>query len=449
MPNLRPVSGPTYFPHGRASHFRGGDGVNNINTDLSRSRLSANNSGVRIRSTRRPNFLSTLSPRFSGSGNPSFSAQHGPFGLAPPSENGPRSSIDPSPSLSSYSLHTSNPAPGFPLSLNEILSAQTRQQLADSDFSTHDFLDELVNRNFSSPALPLQVQRTETPPPVPTEPWRIPTRRSPWRSSQTNDDISYPSVLRPEHPDAAIPASLRGSFDRDNMPVTRRISRSSALSSDLDGDVVETHASGSEQRQQDARRGTQTDTNSSRKRKRAEPQQAKNTEKSIFSLQDGDSPFSDRRDTGVEVIDLGDTEDVPDLGVTEVEGNNVLFKGFQCVICMDDTSDLTVTHCGKSSLSSCFTTPSLLSFCQQAGAGHRPYTQPHRRLTRLVGHLFCGECLHSSLQIDTNKKICPICRQKVDVKQGTNGKFSAKTKGFYPLRLKLMPAKRRGKNAAR
>ncbi len=123
------------------------------------------------------------------------------------------------------------------------------------------------------------------------------------------------------------------------MPVTRRISRSSALSSDLDGDVVEIHASGSEQRRQD----------SSRKRKRAEPQQAKNPEKSTLGLQDGDSPFSDRKDTGVEVIDLGDTEDVPDLGVTEVEGNKVHFKGFQCVICMDDTSDLTVTHCGKSS----------------------------------------------------------------------------------------------------
>ncbi|KAK0622973.1 hypothetical protein B0T14DRAFT_426750, partial [Immersiella caudata] len=64
-----------------------------------------------------------------------------------------------------------------------------------------------------------------------------------------------------------------------------------------------------------------------------------------------------------------------------------------------------------------------------------------------LGHLFCGECLHSSLQIDASKKICPICRQKVE-QRPLSGKFSAKAKGYYPLQLRLMSKKSLGKRAA-
>ncbi|KAJ4304116.1 hypothetical protein N0V88_001726 [Collariella sp. IMI 366227] len=53
------------------------------------------------------------------------------------------------------------------------------------------------------------------------------------------------------------------------------------------------------------------------------------------------------------------------------------------------------------------------------------------------GHLFCSECLHSALNIDPSRRICPICRQKID-NLPQSGKFTSKNKGFYPLELKLM-----------
>lgn len=72
---------------------------------------------------------------------------------------------------------------------------------------------------------------------------------------------------------------------------------------------------------------------------------------------------------------------------------------FQCAICMDDCTDLTVTHCG---------------------------------------HLFCAECLHSALHIEATRNKCPICRTKIDNKD--RNAYSTKTKGFWPLELKLMTA---------
>ncbi|KAH8674114.1 hypothetical protein BX600DRAFT_226325 [Xylariales sp. PMI_506] len=84
--------------------------------------------------------------------------------------------------------------------------------------------------------------------------------------------------------------------------------------------------------------------------------------------------------------------------------NRVKLSKFQCVICMDDVANLTVTHCG---------------------------------------HLFCSECLHSSLHIDSVKKTCPVCRTKVDVKAKSGARQSKNT--FYHLELKLMTANRKGK----
>ncbi|KAG6101270.1 hypothetical protein E4U30_002518 [Claviceps sp. LM220 group G6] len=80
---------------------------------------------------------------------------------------------------------------------------------------------------------------------------------------------------------------------------------------------------------------------------------------------------------------------------------------FQCVICMDNVSTLTVTHCG---------------------------------------HLYCAQCLHSSLYAEATKNKCPMCRAKIDVKERTL--YTSKTKGFWPLELKLMTAAKKGKRKA-
>lgn len=105
-------------------------------------------------------------------------------------------------------------------------------------------------------------------------------------------------------------------------------------------------------------------------------------------------------------IDLSNADEVPEEFLAPKVDNRVKLGNFQCVICMDDVSALTVTHCG---------------------------------------HLFCSECLHSSLHIDSMKKTCPVCRTKVDLKD----KKSKNTKSYYHLELKVMTATKKGKQPAR
>ncbi|KAI0542210.1 hypothetical protein GGR58DRAFT_497195 [Xylaria digitata] len=122
---------------------------------------------------------------------------------------------------------------------------------------------------------------------------------------------------------------------------------------------------------------------------------------------DQPSPFDDdempglKGHDGSETIDLSNATEVPaELMASRVD-NRVKIGKFQCVICMDDTTFLTVTHCG---------------------------------------HLFCSECLHSSLHIDSMKRTCPVCRSKVDLR---DKKKTAKS--YYHLELKLMTRKKQGK----
>jgi len=61
--------------------------------------------------------------------------------------------------------------------------------------------------------------------------------------------------------------------------------------------------------------------------------------------------------------------------------------------------------------------------------------------------LFCSECLHSGLNIHPNKRVCPVCRQKID-KLPQNGRFGPKAKGYYPLELKLVSKKMLAKGEA-
>ncbi|KAG5918276.1 hypothetical protein E4U53_004106 [Claviceps sorghi] len=117
-------------------------------------------------------------------------------------------------------------------------------------------------------------------------------------------------------------------------------------------------------------------------------------------------------DKDLTTIDLTEATDVPeDLKKTppmESKGDNkIKISKFQCVICMDDASTLTVTHCG---------------------------------------HLYCAQCLHSSLHVEATKNKCPMCRAKIDVK--SRASYSTKTKGFWPLELKLMTETRKGKRKA-
>ncbi|KAI1143928.1 hypothetical protein F5Y05DRAFT_363041 [Hypoxylon sp. FL0543] len=119
-----------------------------------------------------------------------------------------------------------------------------------------------------------------------------------------------------------------------------------------------------------------------------------------------DEPFDDSTNADAhETIDLSNAAEVPKELMAPGVDNRVKIGNFQCVICMDDASHLTVTHCG---------------------------------------HLFCSECLHSALHIDNMKKTCPVCRTKVDPKE----KKGKNQKSYYHLELKVMTANKKGKRPA-
>ncbi|KAF8854833.1 hypothetical protein BDZ45DRAFT_676657 [Acephala macrosclerotiorum] len=75
---------------------------------------------------------------------------------------------------------------------------------------------------------------------------------------------------------------------------------------------------------------------------------------------------------------------------------------FKCIICMDDPTDLTVTHCG---------------------------------------HLFCSECLHQALHAG-ERKCCPVCRNPIVLNRAGQ---KPTNKGYFPLAMKLMTSKKAGK----
>ncbi|TLD23093.1 hypothetical protein PspLS_07162 [Pyricularia sp. CBS 133598] len=125
-----------------------------------------------------------------------------------------------------------------------------------------------------------------------------------------------------------------------------------------------------------------------------------------------EQPLAKRRRLGLantEVIDLVDAETAPapPKPTKPKSANQIRLSSLQCSICMDDMTCLTSTHCG---------------------------------------HLFCGGCLHSALHVNATKRVCPICRQKIELVP-TSGARANKvpTKGFWPLSLKIMTATRKGK----
>ncbi|KAH8686820.1 hypothetical protein BGZ61DRAFT_533497 [Ilyonectria robusta] len=143
-------------------------------------------------------------------------------------------------------------------------------------------------------------------------------------------------------------------------------------------------------------------------RRKHQPLDSKDVDDSLFEPgQRPVTPGADARAGEFTTIDLTDANEVPEELRKPVEDKRIKLAAFQCVICMDDASTLTVTHCG---------------------------------------HLYCAQCLHSSLHVEATKGKCPMCRQKLDMKPRES--YNGKTKGFWPLELKLMTATRKGKRKA-
>ncbi|KAI1175967.1 hypothetical protein F4777DRAFT_288834 [Nemania sp. FL0916] len=282
----------------------------------------------------------------------------------------------PVPAQSSYPLATSTATQpqsfmtpvhlgGSPLSAQPYRSVQTTQPHSIDDLH----LNTLATQNFSSPSLPPLSNR---PSPVALSPIdrEMPpssTRRRPTNRAGTAD-------LTKEEPTGP---GINSSVPSATMPVMTRM-RSVA-------DVTD---SSSRKRRSSAAALPTVRPNKTRRNGPRSSQSHPLSDDDVFETNDRNAP---------ETIDLSNATEVPAECLAPKPDNRVKLGKFQCVICMDDTTGLTVTHCG---------------------------------------HLFCSMCLHSALMIDTIKRTCPVCRSKVELRD----KKGRTVKSYYPLELKIMTA---------
>ncbi|KAK1774524.1 hypothetical protein QBC45DRAFT_35293 [Copromyces sp. CBS 386.78] len=248
----------------------------------------------------------------------------------------------------STNLATGSRAPGLPVNTHR----------SDREPDSDDFLNELASRHFSSPSLP------------PQSPRHLRDLLSPSRHNFN----TMPSRRDESAAEGSRRRSRGASHNIASLP------------------TLPPQSSGAPKRKRED--GLEFRTN-------------KRKAHVLVSSDDEKDPFGD--DNFVDVVDLADTEEVPEsMRAKPKPKNEIKLSAFQCVICMDNVTGLTVTHCG---------------------------------------HLFCSECLHSALTIDPTKRTCPVCRQKID-KAPSGGKWTTKAKGYYPLELKLVTKKSLGKKAA-
>jgi len=239
-----------------------------------------------------------------------------------------------SPAFSFYPPHMSN-------TLRPIRAPRLQAALPAVEALGDDhYLNALATQNFSSPSIPpLNSSRQPSPTTLPTPsasqpatvgrgmPQTLHQRR---RSSQGG-----PVDLTKEEPEFGGPQfGIDSSIPLTRMPPTTRGQSNTA-------------AAGSIERKR--RPSVTTSSNRPTKSRR----RASNDDSSIFGDDDltnltGDHEF--------ETIDLSNVTSVPSDLVAPKVDNRVKIGKFQCVICMDDTTALTVTHCGMqsgSALSTC------------------------------------------------------------------------------------------------
>ncbi|KAK1731409.1 uncharacterized protein BDZ83DRAFT_565071 [Colletotrichum acutatum] len=308
-------------------------------------------------------------------------------------------------------------------------------QTPGHDLNSDEFLSALVDGNFSSPSsYPQQAQTFPgTHQPNQSSNLQNPPRRCPpdtalrpnrlfTRNSSNNTPAALlvgqaPTGNLASFDENEVEESLFVSSDDEQppvtMPVQTRRRASTILSSDHDPEPEDIAAPTSRKRA--APSSAPSRGSAAPKRRRTSQPQGTRTQTAANTLVIDDDPFAEEKQESKkgkqkdeDIIDLAGPNEVPEEVKVPKEDNRVKLSAFQCVICMDDVTALTVTHC--------------------------------------AGHLFCSECLHSALNVDATKNKCPICRQKVETKD--RNEYTSKTKGFWPLELKLMTASRKGKQRA-
>ncbi|KAI1399579.1 hypothetical protein F4819DRAFT_410092 [Hypoxylon fuscum] len=337
-----------------------------------------------------PSAFSTLDSALREREHQSLSSIYNEGPVAPPRTRTPQLRQSPQQNINIQAIHTTHaqlPHPSRPT---------PDREPHNDDY----YLAVLGQGNFSSPSLP-PINSSPLPPSRPQssnlpKPLEVGERVS-VNGTYSRQGTSKTSLvdLTKDHP-----ASL-------TMPATRK--RTATATANANGASLtntNTNTPGPKRRRSSA--SSPSSSCRVNKSRRKEPSKTgTNVSRNISPFIDSDDELaSSFHQDDHETIDLSNVADVPEaLLAPKVDKRTKLGK-FQCVICMDDCANLTVTHCG---------------------------------------HLFCSECLHSALHIDNMKKTCPVCRTKVDPKD-KRGKSA--TRSYYHLELKIMTANKKGKRPA-
>ncbi|KAK3990242.1 hypothetical protein QBC44DRAFT_369321 [Cladorrhinum sp. PSN332] len=250
------------------------------------------------------------------------------------------------------------------------------QQLDSDDFH----LNQLVTRDFSSPSIPSAASGpsfnfTNPLPPVNLAPSpRLRLRGPPPPSRDLQSVLGGDSDSADSDNSGAPSYAMPTRSRRGGLTTTTTVLPSAGSSST--STPTARRSSRTPQISPSAQRGS----SSAKKRKRSEEEDVKPS-------------FLDDND----VFDLVDKEEIPEQ--FRKEKNWTKLRDFTCIICYEEVTDLTVTFCG---------------------------------------HMFCAGCLHSALTVDPARRVCPVCRQKVDKEPPAQSSFGPRAKGYFPLKLKLM-----------
>lgn len=245
-------------------------------------------------------------------------------------------------------------------------------QTPGHDLNSDEFLSALVDGNFSSPSsYPQQAQAFQgthqanqssnlqnpphrCPPDTALRPNRLFTRNS------SNNTPAAPPVGRAPTGNLTlfeneVEESLFVSSDDEQppatMPVQTRRRASTILSSDHDPEPEEIAAPTSRKRA--APSSAPSRGSAAPKRRRTSQPQGTRTQTATNTLVIDDDPFAEEKeeskkgkDKDEDIIDLAGSNEAPEEVKVPKEDNRVKLSAFQCVICMDDVTALTVTHCG-------------------------------------------------------------------------------------------------------
>ncbi|KPM37706.1 hypothetical protein AK830_g8844 [Neonectria ditissima] len=239
-------------------------------------------------------------------------------------------------------------------------------------FAEADFSSPSSYPSFTEPDAHLSQSHAQTrPPPVPQDSRPLPSAPSPSATAAPRDpsgacsldlnctaaqrsttqlssttagesQSTWPTLDSFDFADSDLFDSPASSFS-DNMPQTRRRPPPTAPPHEV------VHAS--KRRRTSTNVSNQTPTKSPSSRRKHQPHANKDVDDSLFESNqppphlDVDAPSSD-----FTTIDLTEANEVPEDLKKPVEDNRIKLVAFQCVICMDDVTTLTVTHCGMFSL---------------------------------------------------------------------------------------------------